>query len=108
MQSEACCEISIPIEANNAGSQYLQCLHFKMCVCGPRYPADLKAFSRSGMKGVWDRERAGQRMKLKEPETWERLLSMQGNKAATWEKLIGLLLIFQHLSVSLFIINFNL
>lgn len=55
-----------------------------------RYPADVKAFTHSGMKGVWDRERAGQRMKLKEPQTWERLLSMEGNKAATWEKLIGL------------------
>lgn len=30
-------------------------------------------------------------MTLKEPETWERLLSREGNKAATWEKLIGLL-----------------
>lgn len=50
----------------------------------------MKAFTHSGMKGVWDRERAGQRMKLKEPQTWERLLSMEGNKAATWEKLIGL------------------
>lgn len=55
-----------------------------------RYPADLKSFTHSGMKGVWDRERAGQRMKLKEPE-WKRLLSLQGNKAATWEKLIGVM-----------------
>ena len=57
-------------------------------MCG-RYPADLKAFNHSGMQGVWERERAGQRMKLKEPETWERLVSAEGNKAATWEKLIG-------------------
>ncbi|KAM7379694.1 hypothetical protein PAMP_005228 [Pampus punctatissimus] len=62
-----------------------------MAVLGRKYPADVKAFSRSGMKGVWERERAGQRMKLKQPETWERLLSREGNKAATWEKLIGLL-----------------
>ncbi|XP_039999978.1 telomerase protein component 1 isoform X2 [Xiphias gladius] len=59
-----------------------------MAILGRKYPADLKAFTRSGMKGAWDRERAGQRMKLKEPETWERLLSLEGNKAATWEKLI--------------------
>ncbi|XP_071347004.1 telomerase protein component 1-like isoform X1 [Trachinotus anak] len=59
-----------------------------MAILGRKYPADLKAFTHSGMKGVWDRERAGQRMKLKEPETWERLLSLEGNKAATWEKLI--------------------
>lgn len=32
-------------------------------------------------------------MKLKEPETWERLLSQEGNKAATWEKLIGALVV---------------
>ncbi|XP_044076665.1 telomerase protein component 1 isoform X2 [Siniperca chuatsi] len=59
-----------------------------MAILGRKYPADLKTFTHSGMKGVWDRERAGQRMKLKEPETWERLLSREGNKAATWEKLI--------------------
>lgn len=55
-----------------------------------RYPSDIKAFTRSGMRGTWERERAGKRMKLKEPETWERLLSQGGNKASTWEKLIGL------------------
>ncbi|XP_035526254.1 telomerase protein component 1 [Morone saxatilis] len=59
-----------------------------MAILGKKYPADLKTFTHSGMKGVWERERAGKRMKLKEPETWERLLSQQGNKAATWEKLI--------------------
>ncbi|XP_074544766.1 telomerase protein component 1-like [Halichoeres trimaculatus] len=59
-----------------------------MAILGKKYPADMKSFSKSGMKGVWDRERAGQRMKLKEPETWERLISLEGNKAATWEKLI--------------------
>ncbi|XP_067330368.1 telomerase protein component 1-like isoform X2 [Channa argus] len=59
-----------------------------MAILGKKYPADVKAFTRSGLKGEWDRERAGQRMKLKEPETWERLLSREGNKAATWEKLI--------------------
>ncbi|XP_068604898.1 telomerase protein component 1 [Brachionichthys hirsutus] len=59
-----------------------------MAILGKKYPTDLKTFTHSGMKGAWDRERAGQRMKLKEPETWERLLSREGNKAATWEKLI--------------------
>ncbi|XP_059200044.1 telomerase protein component 1 [Centropristis striata] len=61
---------------------------YVMAILGKKYPADPKTFNRSGMKGTWDRERAGKRMKLKEPETWERLLSLQGNKAATWEKLI--------------------
>ncbi|XP_032388427.1 telomerase protein component 1 isoform X2 [Etheostoma spectabile] len=59
-----------------------------MAILGKKYPADLKTFTHSGIKGAWDRERAGKRMKLKEPETWERLLSREGNKASTWEKLI--------------------
>ncbi|CAJ1072532.1 Hypothetical predicted protein [Xyrichtys novacula] len=59
-----------------------------MAILGKKYPADMRSFTKSGMKGSWDRERAGQRMKLKQPETWERLLSQEGNKAATWEKLI--------------------
>ncbi|KAG7220866.1 hypothetical protein INR49_031318 [Caranx melampygus] len=62
--------------------------HHVMAILGKKYPADAKAFIHSGMKGEWDRERAGKRMRLKEPETWERLLSLQGNKAATWERLI--------------------
>uniref|UniRef100_A0A3Q2YXL3 TROVE domain-containing protein n=1 Tax=Hippocampus comes TaxID=109280 RepID=A0A3Q2YXL3_HIPCM len=59
-----------------------------MAILGRKYPADQKAFTFSGLKGDWERERAGQRMKLKDAETWERLLSQEGNKAATWEKLI--------------------
>ncbi|XP_051989952.1 telomerase protein component 1 isoform X1 [Xyrauchen texanus] len=61
---------------------------YVMSILGKKYPSDLKAFSRSGLSGVWDRERAGTRMKLKQPDTWERKLSQEGNKAATWEKLI--------------------
>ncbi|KAM4729089.1 telomerase protein component 1 [Anableps anableps] len=59
-----------------------------MAILGKKYPSDAKAFTHSGIKGVWDPDRAGQRMKLKAPQTWERLLSLEGNKAATWEKLI--------------------
>ncbi|KAF6728063.1 Telomerase protein component 1 [Oryzias melastigma] len=59
-----------------------------MAILGKKYPRDLKSFTHSGLKGAWDRDRAGQRMKLKEPRTWEQLLSAEGNKAATWEKLI--------------------
>ncbi|XP_028988903.1 telomerase protein component 1 [Betta splendens] len=72
----------------------IKLLHIKepaqhvMAILGKKYPADAKTFIHSGMKGEWDRERAGQRMKLEEPVTWERLLSLEGNKAATWEKLI--------------------
>ncbi|KAL7832341.1 hypothetical protein AOLI_G00298890 [Acnodon oligacanthus] len=59
-----------------------------MSILGKRYPSDLRAFVRSGLSGVWQSERAGQRMKLKQPETWETRLSLEGNNAAVWEKLI--------------------
>uniref|UniRef100_A0A8C1DJR2 TROVE domain-containing protein n=1 Tax=Cyprinus carpio carpio TaxID=630221 RepID=A0A8C1DJR2_CYPCA len=59
-----------------------------MAILGKKYPSDPKAFSRSGLSGVWERERAGKPMKLKQPDTWECKLSQEGNKAATWEKLI--------------------
>ncbi|KAG9331111.1 hypothetical protein JZ751_020245, partial [Albula glossodonta] len=59
-----------------------------MPLLGKRYPGDVHMFSRSGLKGAWQRERAGQRMKLQQPDTWERVLSQQGNKASTWEGLI--------------------
>ncbi|XP_018613538.2 telomerase protein component 1 isoform X2 [Scleropages formosus] len=59
-----------------------------MALMGKRYPRDHREFSRSGLRGEWDRERAGQRMKLAQPNTWERKLSQEGNKARTWEKLI--------------------
>lgn len=57
-------------------------------VCS-RYPSNLQAFSRSHLPGPWDSSRAGKRMKLARPETWERELSLRGNKATVWEELIG-------------------
>lgn len=61
---------------------------FVMSILGKRYPADVRSFWRSGLSGVWQSERANERMKLKQPETWETRLSLEGNNAATWEKLI--------------------
>ncbi|XP_006163129.1 telomerase protein component 1 [Tupaia chinensis] len=55
---------------------------------GYRYPSNLQLFSRSRLPGPWDSSRAGKRMKLPRPETWERELSLRGNKAAVWEELI--------------------
>ncbi|XP_074091083.1 telomerase protein component 1 isoform X1 [Macrotis lagotis] len=55
---------------------------------GCRYPSDLQSFSRSRLPGPWDASRAGTRMKLPQPETWERVLSQKGNKASVWEGLI--------------------
>lgn len=54
-----------------------------------RYPSNLQAFSRSRLPGPWDSGQAGKRMKLSRPETWERELSLRGNKASVWEELIG-------------------
>ncbi|PNJ36161.1 TEP1 isoform 3 [Pongo abelii] len=55
---------------------------------GYRYPSNLQLFSRSRLPGPWDPSRAGKRMKLSRPETWERELSLRGNKASVWEELI--------------------
>eukprot|EP00071_Canis_lupus_P050235 XP_022283792.1 telomerase protein component 1 isoform X2 [Canis lupus familiaris] len=55
---------------------------------GYRYPSDLQRFSRSRLPGPWDPSRAGKRMKLLRPETWEREVSLRGNRAAVWEELI--------------------
>ena len=55
-----------------------------------RYPATLEEFYASRLPGTWDQDRAGKRMKLQTPETWETQVSLKGNKAATWEELIGI------------------
>jgi telomerase protein component 1 len=59
-----------------------------MCLLGRKYPATHAEFVRSGLRGEWDTARAGQRMKLPVPETWETLVSAKGNRASTWEELI--------------------
>ncbi|XP_004390075.1 telomerase protein component 1 [Trichechus manatus latirostris] len=55
---------------------------------GYRYPANIQLFSQSRLPGPWDSSRAGKRMKLSRPETWERELSLGGSKASVWEELI--------------------
>ena len=59
-----------------------------MCLLGKRYPEDPETFRRSRLPGTWDESRAGKRMKLATPETWETMVSLHGNKAHTWEQLI--------------------
>ncbi|XP_067398637.1 telomerase protein component 1 [Emydura macquarii macquarii] len=59
-----------------------------MSLLGRRYPLDLSSFSRSHLPGPWDPARAGTRMKLPQPQTWDRQLSQRGNKAVVWEELI--------------------
>ncbi|XP_043914013.1 telomerase protein component 1 [Protopterus annectens] len=59
-----------------------------VCILGRRYPSDLSMFSKSRLPGPWDAQRAGKRMKLAEPETWERQISLRGNVKDVWEELI--------------------
>ena len=59
-----------------------------MCLIGKKYPEDAEAFRKSRLPGMWDEDRAGKRMKLATPETWETQVSLKGNKASTWQDLI--------------------
>ncbi|XP_022253025.1 telomerase protein component 1-like [Limulus polyphemus] len=59
-----------------------------MCLLGKKYPEEPELFRRSGLPGVWEEERAGVRMKLPVPETWETQVSARGNNAEVWQELI--------------------
>ena len=63
-------------------------VYYVMCLLGKRYPEDPESFRRSRLPGMWNQDRAGKRMKLATPETWETQVSTKGNKAKTWEDLI--------------------
>ena len=62
--------------------------YFVMCILGKKYPVDEDEYRKSGLTGAFNADRAGKRMKLPVPETWETLLSARGNSASTWEQLI--------------------
>ncbi|XP_069100415.1 telomerase protein component 1 isoform X1 [Pleurodeles waltl] len=62
--------------------------HLVQSLLGCRYPSDLQSFARSRLPGPWDSQLSGKRMKLKQPDTWERLLSLRGNIPSVWEELI--------------------
>lgn len=49
----------------------------------------MEEFYRSRLPGTFEEERAGKRMKLPVPETWETQVSLKGNKASTWEELLS-------------------
>ena len=63
-------------------------VEYVMSLVGKRYPEDPEEFRKSRLPGTWDQDRAGKRMKLATPETWETQVSSKGNKAKTWEDLI--------------------
>ena len=54
-----------------------------------RYPSTLDEFYLARLPGTFDESKAGKRMKLPVPETWETQVSLKGNKARTWQDLIG-------------------
>ncbi|GAB1606551.1 telomerase protein component 1-like, partial [Argonauta hians] len=59
-----------------------------MSIIGKKYPETLEQFYQFRLDGTFDENKAGQRMKLAIPETWETQLSLHGNGASTWESLI--------------------
>lgn len=59
-----------------------------MCIIGKKYPSSSQEFYQARLNGIFDDTKAGQRMKLATPETWETQVSLKGNKAQTWQDLI--------------------
>ena len=63
-----------------------------MCLTGQKYPTTDTRFEQAGLSQTheFDSARAGKRMKLAAPATWEVHLSAKGNKAETWEYLLDM------------------
>lgn len=59
-----------------------------MGILGHKYPVNEEEFKKSGLSGAFDASRAGKRMRLHIPETWETQLSALGNRAEVWLNLI--------------------
>jgi len=62
--------------------------HHVMCILGKKYPETSKDYIYLELEGKFEPEKAGKRMRLPIPETWETLVSEKGNKASSWEELI--------------------
>merc|ERR1719395_374382 len=60
-----------------------------MGILKKRYPATLEAFEESKLKGDFDEDRVGSRLRLDIPETWDRQLSKDGNNPKTWAALLS-------------------
>ncbi|CAM1331705.1 Uncharacterised protein g10655 [Pycnogonum litorale] len=59
-----------------------------MCLLGKTYPDSHENFVQSKLPGTFEESRAGTRMKFPTPETWETQISLRGNRACVWERLI--------------------
>lgn len=62
------------------------------CILGKKYPTTTAEFNAMGLgadgKHKFDFEKAGTRMALECPLTWERAVSESGNKASVWDMLL--------------------
>merc|ERR1712226_1220534 len=59
-----------------------------MAILGKKYPDDQEDFFNSRLPGEFDEQKAGKRIKLSIPVTWETQISKYGNKASIWHDLI--------------------
>mmetsp|Transcript_56622 Transcript_56622/g.98632 ORF Transcript_56622/g.98632 Transcript_56622/m.98632 type:complete len:872 (-) Transcript_56622:10-2625(-) len=59
-----------------------------MGILRKRYPETAEDFEESQLPGEWEEGRAGQRMRLPVPPTWDRELSDKGNLPTTWAALL--------------------
>ena len=59
-----------------------------LAILEKKYPEDKERFRQSRLEGMFDPSRAGKRMKLKTPVTWETQISLRGNKPEVWQQLI--------------------
>lgn len=72
----------------------IRTLHIKdpaeyvMGILGKRYPSSYEEYAKTRLTEPYDRERCGERMKLKTAMTWETELTAKGNVAEAWEGLI--------------------
>ena len=75
--------------------QLIRAIHIRepaplvMGLLGKNYPDTCEKFANTRLPGTWDSERAGKRMRLAVPETWETQVASRGNKAEVWQDLIG-------------------
>ncbi|XP_075239383.1 telomerase protein component 1-like [Convolutriloba macropyga] len=63
-------------------------VNYIMSILGKKYPETPEEFSKLQMTGVFDSDKAGKRMRLAIPETWETQVSARGNKAEVWQELL--------------------
>ncbi|KAK5582092.1 hypothetical protein RB653_003675 [Dictyostelium firmibasis] len=60
-----------------------------MSILGKKYPQSYEEFIKNKLPGQFEPERAGKRMRLPIPETWETMVSAKGNNSETWEELMS-------------------